>query len=165
MAHAQRHVAEEIGLTSELKKFPLIMGVMNVLGQVQLRTLATLNHAQVIWTFPKVAFVSDTFISYIVPRELYFLIAELIVFYCVVDCKWNDWIPGTCSKTCGGGTKTKTRTEKVSAEHGGKNCDGPSSAEENCNIQKCPGNERVYQFLLIAFLKVRFILRYTLCRW
>ena len=48
MAHAQRHVAEEIGLTSELKKFPLIMEVMNVLGQVQLRTVATRNHAQVI---------------------------------------------------------------------------------------------------------------------
>ena len=81
-----------------------------------------------------------------------------MVFYCVVDCKWNAWNPGTCTKTCGGGTKTKTRTKKVSASHDGKDCEGPSSVEENCNVQKCPGDICVFQCPPIVFLLVEFIL-------
>ena len=56
-----------------------------------------------------------------------------------VHCEWNDWVIGECSKDCGGGTRTNTRTEKLSADHGGDACDGASSIEESCNIQECPG--------------------------
>ena len=59
----------------------------------------------------------------------------------IVDCEWNDWIKGTCSKSCGGGTRTNTRTKKVSAAHGGEECDGAAAVEETCNVKKCPGNE------------------------
>ena len=35
--------------------------------------------------------------------------------------------------------KINTRTEKVSAEHGGEECPGPDSEEISCNEQECPG--------------------------
>ena len=58
-----------------------------------------------------------------------------------VHCEWNDWIIGDCSETCGGGSRTNTRTQKVSAEHGGDECNGPTSVDESCNVQECPGYE------------------------
>ena len=48
MGPAQSHVVVEVGPMSELKTLPLLMGVMNVLGQVQLRRVATLKIARVI---------------------------------------------------------------------------------------------------------------------
>jgi len=57
---------------------------------------------------------------------------------CPVHCEWNDWVEGECSKECGGGMKINTRTEKVSAEHGGEDCPGPASEEISCNEQECP---------------------------
>ena len=56
-----------------------------------------------------------------------------------VDCEWNDWSFGNCSKSCGGGKRNKTRTEKVLADHGGNKCVGNDSTEENCNDQECLG--------------------------
>merc|ERR1711944_57145 len=41
-------------------------------------------------------------------------------------------------KECGGGMKTNTRTEKVSAEHGGEECPGPDAEEVSCNEHECP---------------------------
>ena len=57
----------------------------------------------------------------------------------IVRCEWNEWTAGTCSLTCGGGTRQNHRTEKISASHGGEKCQGPSSEEESCNNQPCPG--------------------------
>ena len=59
--------------------------------------------------------------------------------YGVVHCEWNDWVIGECDKECGGGMRTNTRTEKVSAEHGGEECPGPASVDESCNVHECPG--------------------------
>ena len=61
-----------------------------------------------------------------------------------VHCEWNDWVEGECSKECGGGMKTNTRTEKVSAEHGGEECPGPDSEEVSCNEHECPGIHQEY---------------------
>ena len=44
-----------------------------------------------------------------------------------------------CSATCGGGMRTNTRTERVSAAYGGEACNGPNSIHEGCNDQDCPG--------------------------
>ena len=56
-----------------------------------------------------------------------------------VHCEWGDWIVGECSQSCGGGTRTNTREPKVLAEHGGEECHGPASMDENCNVQNCQG--------------------------
>ena len=62
----------------------------------------------------------------------------------IVDCEWNVWSVGTCTKTCGAGARINTRTKKVSAENGGKNCEGSSTVQEGCNNQECPGYINVY---------------------
>ena len=64
--------------------------------------------------------------------------------YGVVHCEWNDWVIGECDKECGGGMRTNTRTEKVSAEHGGEECPGPASVDESCNVHECPGYKMLY---------------------
>ena len=57
---------------------------------------------------------------------------------CPIHCEWNDWIIGDCTETCGGGSRTNTRTQKVSAAHGGEECKGATSIDESCNVQECP---------------------------
>ena len=53
-------------------------------------------------------------------------------------CVWNEWQIGTCSKTCGGGIRTNTRTKKKK-ESIGTVCKGKSKVEEACNTQDCQG--------------------------
>ena len=40
---------------------------------------------------------------------------------------------------------TKTRKEKVAAQHGGEECPGVDTIEESCNVQECPGNQTILQ--------------------
>lgn len=57
---------------------------------------------------------------------------------CPVDCQvsaWSEW--GSCSKTCGGGTQTRTRTTTVPPANGGKACP-PLTETQSCNTQACP---------------------------
>ena len=49
----------------------------------------------------------------------------------LVDCEWNDWVPGSCSTTCGDGVLTKTRTP-IGPQFGGLPCGEESSVEETC---------------------------------
>ena len=51
----------------------------------------------------------------------------------------DEWQIGECSLTCGGGTRTNTRKEKVSANHGGDECHGLTNITESCNVDECPG--------------------------
>ena len=67
------------------------------------------------------------------------LILHIICIHNAVDCEWNDWIHGTCSKSCEGGVRTNTRGVKTAESHGGNKCDGVASMVESCNPQKCPG--------------------------
>ena len=53
--------------------------------------------------------------------------------------------------------KTNTRTEAVSAEHGGEECPGPASEEVSCNTQECPGKPSFYRYVYYLLLK------YILC--
>ena len=61
-----------------------------------------------------------------------------------VDCEWDEWKIGECSKTCGGGTQTNTRIKKIMEKHGGKKCSGSSSKEIKCNVQECSGRKCIY---------------------
>ena len=57
-----------------------------------------------------------------------------------VDCNWGAWRdPGACSKSCGGGTRSKIRVKLVEEKNGGQ-CIGKSIAFELCNMNSCPGN-------------------------
>ena len=66
-----------------------------------------------------------------------------------VDCQWNDWTIGTCSATCGDGTRTNTRTKKAFAAYGGEECNGPAYIQESCNIQACPGMKPLFILYVI----------------
>lgn len=60
---------------------------------------------------------------------------------CPVNCALAAWSPWTdCSKTCAGGTRTRSRSVAVEKKMGGKRCKGPTSASEACNSQGCPVN-------------------------
>ena len=58
--------------------------------------------------------------------------------HCPIDCEvsgWGRW--GSCSKTCGGGERERTRTVTTKPEHDGKQC--PTLSEtQDCNTHKCP---------------------------
>ncbi|XP_058973764.2 transmembrane protease serine 6 isoform X1 [Pocillopora verrucosa] len=57
-----------------------------------------------------------------------------------VDGKWGVWGKWTtCSKTCGGGYMSRSRTcNNPAPQNGGRPCQGPSSERTSCNDQKCP---------------------------
>ena len=56
-----------------------------------------------------------------------------------VDCIWGDWKIGTCSKSCGGGSRTDERRKIREEDFGGK-CDGDATKVESCNENECPRN-------------------------
>ena len=58
-----------------------------------------------------------------------------------VDGVWNQWASwSTCSKTCGLGDMTRSRTcnYTAGAPHG-TGCSGQKSEQSKCNTQQCPG--------------------------
>ena len=56
----------------------------------------------------------------------------------VVDCEWENWsVWSDCTKSCDGGTETRTRG-KVPAQHGGAECEGASEQTRDCNTDECP---------------------------
>ena len=56
-----------------------------------------------------------------------------------VDCTWTSWNSwSNCTKSCGGGTRTKNRTKSVTEAYGGT-CQGNTTETQVCNEQKCPG--------------------------
>ena len=55
----------------------------------------------------------------------------------IENCSWSAWTEGTCSNTCDGGLKTKTRT-KITVESCGGFCEGSSSLKVQCNTHSCP---------------------------
>ena len=55
-----------------------------------------------------------------------------------VDCKWGPYGEWTsCSKTCGGGEKSRQRSVFIPASNGGKDCDGKANQIEGCNAEAC----------------------------
>merc|ERR550519_1057370 len=57
---------------------------------------------------------------------------------CAVDGVLSSWSSyGGCSKQCGTGTQSRTRT-CTPPSHGGKPCSGPLSSSRTCKIRDCP---------------------------
>nr|XP_022299294.1 uncharacterized protein LOC111108065 [Crassostrea virginica] len=53
---------------------------------------------------------------------------------------WSNW--GKCSKACGTGTRSRSRTcDNPTREGFGADCSGPRSESQDCNKQLCPPNE------------------------
>ena len=59
----------------------------------------------------------------------------------LVNGKWSTWEEySNCTKTCGTGQKSRTRTCTDPAPSGrGKNCVGSTSETIECNTNACPG--------------------------
>ena len=79
---------------------------------------------------------------------------------------YSDWGPyGACSKTCGGGIQTRTRTcTNPPPSNGGKDCSslGPASATKECNTDTCPGDSNLSLsvcLLLLLFLGSMYLSR------
>ena len=66
-----------------------------------------------------------------------------IITFLTVDGVWGSWGAfTTCSKKCGGGTKTRVRRcDNPSPAYGGATCVGPANDEQKCNEDKCPGTK------------------------
>ena len=55
-----------------------------------------------------------------------------------VNCAWDSWETWTsCTVTCGGGVKVRTRTIDTHEENGGTACSGYASELESCNTGAC----------------------------
>ena len=69
-----------------------------------------------------------------------------------MDCEWEYGEFGRCTRSCGGGTKTRYPVITVQPQHGGKPCPNfvvnRDPDEEPCNQNPCPG----LLPLVIAFL-------------
>ena len=63
---------------------------------------------------------------------------KYMLLYRLVNCQWSDWNYDSCSKTCGGGVHTKTRSKTIEEVNGGT-CNGAASMVESCNNYLCPG--------------------------
>ena len=62
----------------------------------------------------------------------------------IVDCEWSQWQRWSgCSKTCGGGSRSRSRKVEIQAENGGQTCEGDSFQIEDCSTNGCPGNRAV----------------------
>ena len=58
---------------------------------------------------------------------------------CPVDCTWDsfgEW--SSCTKSCGGGEKTRKRSILTPASDGGQDCKGPAIEKDWCNTNACP---------------------------
>ena len=64
-----------------------------------------------------------------------------IYIFVAVDCQWNEWEIGECSKTCGKGVQIDTREKLEEEQFGGEPCTGEATRQKDCNVGKCPGKK------------------------
>ena len=89
-------------------------------------------------------------------NSLYILSFELLSFF-PVDCVWGQWSTwSSCSKSCGGGTNTRSRS-KIETERNGGSCPGSGSDSKRCNTQSCPGKQAM---IFIDFQGFTLVLNY-----
>ena len=67
------------------------------------------------------------------------------VFLLVVDCVWKSWDNwSSCSKTCGGGTKLRTRRVLIYEQNDGVTCPGESLERQDCNTENCTLGKNIW---------------------
>ena len=107
--------------------------------------------------------LNKTFPSFLIYWSLIFL--NDVIYYItvlmlydsgqqVVDGSWGTWgkeTLGSCSVTCGQGTRTRTKTRlcnKPASSNGGKPCPGSdtSTTQESCKVNDCAGRYKAHTF-------------------
>ena len=64
--------------------------------------------------------------------------AYILLTLFLVACTWNNWGSwGSCSQTCGSGSKTRSRS-KNEPSCGGSDCLGLATSTTSCNTNICP---------------------------
>ena len=65
-----------------------------------------------------------------------------ICIFVKVNGEWGDWSAwSSCSTSCGGGTKMRSRDcDNPAPSHGGKACLGESTENNTCANTSCPGS-------------------------
>ena len=82
----------------------------------------------------------------------------------LVDCVWNNWSAWTsCSKLCGGGQQSHTRTIKDAAQGGGQECIGPEIETKVCNTQDCLGGNKFNSDYMILSQQTAMLVQYKIC--
>ena len=118
-AHASEHELAQILLQKEL-------GLV-VLLPVAVQKVATQLHVQV---------KQECSILY------FYSVRVFMLYFCVtVDGGWTQWSSwSSCSRSCGVGSRIRTRTcTNPAPKGGGAGCVGAASNTESCNTIACPG--------------------------
>uniref|UniRef100_A0A8C2UJN2 Hemicentin-1 n=1 Tax=Coturnix japonica TaxID=93934 RepID=A0A8C2UJN2_COTJA len=81
-------------------------------------------------------------------RAITFKLVDSTENFCfLVDGNWSEWgLWEECSKSCGQGNRTRTRTcSNPPAQHNGKPCSGSAVDFIMCNVGFCPGRRTLLQ--------------------
>ena len=84
---------------------------------------------------------------------VFFLLAIAVFFHFLVHGHWSSWsLWPNCNKPCNGGNRTRKRQcDNPEPAFGGRNCEGPITESEPCNVERCPGmhlfDEVEYNFI------------------
>ena len=72
-----------------------------------------------------------------------------------VNCEWSNWRSySSCSKSCGGGIQSRSRSKTIKEAYGGS-CSGSGTMTKDCNTQKCP-SKYIFMFLIFWVNTLRF---------
>ena len=93
------------------------------------------------------------FVSFINLLLFYFLLL-LLLFTSYLDGGWGSWRSwSVCTRTCGGGTETRTRQcDTPTPSDGGIYCIGTGTESNNCNNNICIGKYYRIYFRVCLFL-------------
>ena len=72
----------------------------------------------------------------------------ILMYYVVIDGKFSGWSGwGSCSATCGGGKRFRTRRcDNPPPANGGTDCLEARAEYETCNTQWCAGDGGTYTY-------------------
>ncbi len=79
--------------------------------------------------------------------DLYLVCIAVFFPHYPVNGGWADWSSwGSCSVTCGTGTRNRTRTcTNPAPQHGGNNCARDNTENKPCSCPACPGRTALCQ--------------------
>ena len=84
-----------------------------------------------------------------------------------VDGSWSEWRSwSVCTRSCGEGTQTRSRTcSNPRPAHGGRRCLGSPAEKRSCNTNGCPGKLRPVSKVVLLPCRTKLIeLNSTLAR-